>query len=280
MDFRQQLLNSPVNRRGFLTRMGMAGLGAAAVTLLAGCGGGSGSSGSGSGLSVIDPTNFPGLAGRNINEVALNFALTLEILEADLYRQALNAASGRALTAALDPYVPAPGTLGSYTQTIPNGSVSSSFAFPAFLYLVQFAYVEAAHRDFLLAALGSDARPIKPASGKYKFATSDGTPGSDLGTILNNVLPLEETGTRAYLGALPFITDLATAQTAGTIYSTECRHSASIEYILGLDPGPSRNIPGVPTPEQEVQPSTSANTFEKFLSPAVVLNAASSAFFA
>lgn len=249
----------------------------AAAALLAGCSSGN-SNGIGN-LTVVDPTNFPGVKGRNINEVVLNYALSLEILEADLYRQALNAASGRALTAPLDSTLPAPGSLGNYTQTVPNGTISSTFAAPAFLYLVQFAYVEAAHRDFLIAALGADASPVKPASGKYKFATTSGTPGTDLSTILNNVLPLEETGTRAYLGALPFLTDLPTAQTAGTIYSTECRHSASIEYILGLDPGPVRNLPGVPTPEQEVQPSSAANTFEKYLAPGVVLQAASSAFF-
>ena len=168
---------------------------------------------------------------------------------------------------------------GGYTQTVPNGSLTT-YAAAGFLYLVQFAYVEAAHRDFLRAALGADASPVTPASGKYKFATASGTPGTDLSTILSNVLPLEETGVRAYLGALPFLTDLPTAQTAGTIYSTECRHSASIEYILGLDPGPARNITGVPQPEQEVQASQAANTFEKFLAPSVVLTAASSAFFA
>jgi hypothetical protein len=274
-----EMLGSPHNRRAFIARMSAAGLGTAALALLPGCGGGSSSPAQG-GNAVIDPANFPGITGRNINDVVLNYALTLEILEADLYRQALNAASGRALAAPLDSTTPAAGTTGAYTLGVSNGSVGAEFSAPAFIYLVQFAYVEAAHRDFLQAALGAIANPVRPASGRYKFATANGTPGTDLGTILSNVLPLEETGVRAYLGALPYLTDLATAQTAGTIYSTECRHSASIEYILGVDPGPRRNIPGVPTPEQEVQPSAAANTFEKFLAPKAVLTAASTAFFA
>lgn len=276
MSFAYDLLRSAPSRRSFLARMGAAGLGASAISLLSGCEGDDHSND----LRVVDATNFPGVQGRNINEVVLNYALTLETLEADLYRQALNAASGRALTASLDATAPGAGTTGAYTQTVSNGSVSAALAAPAFLYLVQFAYVEAAHRDFLQAVLGSSARPVLPTSGRYKFATANGQPGADLGSILANVLPLEETGVRAYLGALPYLTDLNTAQAAGTIYSTECRHSASIEYLLGLDPGPARNIVGVPTPEQEVQSSTAANVFEKFLTPPVVLQAASATYFA
>ena len=37
---------------------------------------------------------FAAIPGNSINEKVLNFALTLEILESDLYRQALNLASG------------------------------------------------------------------------------------------------------------------------------------------------------------------------------------------
>jgi hypothetical protein len=144
---------------------------------------------------------------------------------------------------------------------------------------VQFAYVEAAHRDFLKTVLGSAANPVVPASGQYKFGTSDGTPGSDLGSILTAILPLEETGVRAYLGAAPNIPDNNTLETAASIYSTECRHSAAVEVILGLDPGPARGISGVPQPEQEVATGVATNVFEKFLAPSVVLTAVASTLF-
>jgi len=86
-----ELMKSPVNRRAFLTRMGTAGLGASAVSLLSGgllsgCGGSGSDRKSNSGF---DSGNFPGIAGRSSDEVVLNYALTLENLEADLYRQAL-----------------------------------------------------------------------------------------------------------------------------------------------------------------------------------------------
>ena len=45
--------------------------------------------------TFADPANFPGVPGQNENLVVLNFALTLETLEADLYRQALNVAAGQ-----------------------------------------------------------------------------------------------------------------------------------------------------------------------------------------
>jgi len=271
-----QLRRDANSRRLFLARMASAGLGAAAFALLDGCD----SSKKVNTNGVVDPTNFPGVTGRNINDVVLNYALTLERLEANLYLQALNAASGRALTTALDSSTPSAGTTGSYTLKVPTGSISSTLSTAAFIYLVQFAYVEAAHRDFLIAALGANAAPVTSSSGNYKFATANGTPGTDLATILSNVLPLEETGVRAYLGAAGFLTDNSLVQIAGTIYSTECRHSASLEYILGIDPGPRNNIPGVPAGEKEVQTASAPNVFEKYLAPATVLTAASQAYFA
>lgn len=280
----EQLKRDAHSRRAFLTQMSAAGLGVAAMTLLDGCDGSKTATTTppttGTGNTFTDP-NFPGVTGKDINTVVLNYAATLERLEADLYRQALNVASGRAITTALDTTAPTGNSLGNYRLSVPLGSgIASSFSNAAFLYLVQFAYVEAAHRDFLSAALGTTYKPVTSTSGKYKFATTNGLPGTDLTTILTNILPLEETGVRAYLGAGGFINDNTTLQTAVTIYSTECRHSASLEYILGLDPGPRTGITGVPAGELEVQTASASNIFEKYLKPATVLTAASSAYFA
>lgn len=271
----EQIARDDFSRRAFLTRMSAAGLGVAAAALLAGCGG----SGTNNGIHNINSTRYqlPNrtfIQGSDINKVVLNFALTLEILEADLYRQALNAASGRALGAGLD------ANPAVYTQPsgVSNGNLSSAFGAAGYLYLKQFAYVEAAHRDFLIAALGSEA--TKPNPNGYKFATADGTPGGDIATILANLLPLEETGVRAYLGAAGDLTSLTLIQTAATIYSTEARHSASIEYILDQDPGPRTGITGVPGPDKEVTTAAVAsNVFEKYLDPNTVLAAATSVYF-
>lgn len=305
------LKRSETDRRAFLTRMSAAGLGAAAVALLAGC---DSSSSNNNGNSTPDlnttrsafsftpagSSTAVTVPGTSQNVIVLNYALTLEFLEADLYRQALNAASGRALTTALDGTTPtgnqtapvsstAPsgGSLGSYSLS-PNvmpGSISSIYQQAAFAYLVQFAYVEAAHRDFLTAALGglaANGGSANPLQGPTKtYTLPPGTDATTLSGILNAILPLEETGVRAYLGAGKYLQDNTTLQTAVAIYSTECRHSASIEYILdptGGTIGPRNNISNVPSGEYEVatpvgSASGASNIFEKALQPTTVLSA-------
>ena len=161
------LRRSENDRRAFLTRMGAAGLGAAAVALLSGCGGDSGTTNGGNSTPDLNTTRaafsftpsggaLTTVPGSSQNVIVLNYALSLEFLEADLYRQALNAASGRPLNTALDGTTPTstqasplsstPPTgnnLGSYALAVSPGAVASTFQQAAFLYLVQFAYVEA-----------------------------------------------------------------------------------------------------------------------------------------
>lgn len=273
----EQLLNSPVQRRAFLKRMSAAGLGLAAANVLVGCNGDNNSGGlptpttggtpsaspSASPAAGLDPVNFPGIVGRSIDEVVLNFALSLEILEADLYRQALNVASGLPITDVLK-------TNGNYQLRIPAGTLnanSGQAAADGFKFLRDFAFVEAAHRDFLRVALRGLNAPVQPPNpGGYRFPTGTG-PGGDLKTILTNITPLEETGVRAYLGGAGFLTSLPLLQTAATIFSTEARHSAVLQDLIGNDPGP------LPMDGDEKVTATypSPNTFEYFLRPRVVL---------
>lgn len=275
----EKLQRDPVSRRAFLQRMGAAGLGVAAVSLLNGCGGGGngligGGNGSGSGSG-----SFPiALPGRNDNVKVLNYALTLEILEADLYRQALNLATNRPLTTELDANNP-----GAYGLQVPAGGVAAG---PGFAYLRDFAYVEAAHRDFLTMTISSlGETPVQRNPGGYKFATA---PDANLRAILLAILPLEETGVRAYLGAIPFFVDFNAAGTknlvkaAAGIYSTEARHSAAIQYILGNDSGPNGSEQGVPSNSRVVQSGFGTlpyedkgegDTFEYFSTPQQVVAA-------
>lgn len=281
----EELLRSEVKRRNFLTRMSAAGLGVAATALLAGCGSGGNTSPVGNSAPIGGTTpaptptpgfalaEIPGVPGRNANEVVLNYALTLEILEADLYRQALNVASGRATTAPLDATVPASGSLGNYTQRVGNGSIAANLAAPGFLYLVQYSYVEAAHRDFLrtvLASLGATPVTANPLG----YTTTLNASTATLSDILSVILIAEEEGTRAYHGAAGLITDPTLLTTAVAIYSTECRHSAAVNYVLGKPTGPAfqsgdKNITGA----VGVNPAPySDNTFEYLRDPAMVLN--------
>lgn len=275
-----QIKNNPVNRRAFLQRMGAAGLGVAAVALLDGCGGGNnggllGPNGPGGGPMA---GNFPvKLPGRNTNEQVLNFALTLEILEADLYRQALNIAVG------LPTDTPLKASASAYAApTVAAGAVNGA---AAFAYLRDFAFVEAAHREFLQRTLQSIGAPMVKRNPKgYTFGPLAPPANPNLKDLLTSIYPLEEEGVSAYLGAAPFLTDLGYVQTAVSIYSTEARHSAAIAYILGLDTGPSQSPANGVGARQKVQlggkdlpysgpgnESDKANVFEYFIPPTTVV---------
>lgn len=246
------LLHDPVSRRVFLARMTAAGLGTAAAALLAGCGGG-GSSSSGStlttttgGTTFADSANFPGVPGQTEDLVVLNFALTLETLEADLYRQALNVAAGQPIDA------PLPASASAYTLVAPTGALTAQQAAAGFAYLQQYAYVEAAHRDFLrgfIPTLGGTPVPANPKG--YSAASAGLAAGATLQQLLNVILTAEETGVSAYLGAAGFLTVPLLVEAASTIYSTESRHSATINLALGnitagatAAPGPSGSFGG------------------------------------
>ncbi len=258
-------LRNPVSRRTFLARMTAAGLGTAAVALLAGCGGGGNSSGvttpGTTGLtSFADQANFPGIPGATEDVVVLNYALTLETLEADLYRQALNIAAG------LPVGTPLPADKGlSYTQAVGNGGLSADNAQIGFLYLKQYAGVEAAHRDFLRTAISQAGATPVPANAKgYNAGLATGT---DLLTIMKLIRTVEETGVTAYLGAAGFLKTTALVQIAASIYTTEARHSAGVNYILGLPTGPTGDVGGA-------QPAKGAvDEFEYAQTPKQVLAA-------
>jgi len=283
----EKVKRDPVSRRAFLARMSAAGLGVAAAGLFSGSIPGlaqttpPGTGGTPTptefqlGTNVFDPTNFPLIPGRSINEVVLNFALTLENLESDLYRQALNKASGKSLDAPL-------GAASSYTLAVAPGNLNqsnfnglnlnqsaASQASDAFMFLRDFTFVEFAHRDFVRAAIqAAGLTPVAPYFAGYRF--SDGNPGDDLKTILGSILGLEENGVRAYAGGGRFLTDLKLLQVAGTIYSTEARHSAVISDALGIDPGPRKMMfDKAVTPNQP-----SENTFEYYRDPPVVIELA------
>lgn len=258
------------SRRGFLTTLAIAGAGIVALPAFAGNGLTPPSStppaNGQAGVPTDGNTQFAAVPGRNINEKILNFALTLEILEADLYRQALNFASGKTLTSALDP------NSANYTRKISGGGLSSTLTDVGFLYLKQFAYVEAAHRDFLAGAIAKGGgTPVARNPNGYKFPNGL---GNSIATVLGAILPLEETGVRAYLGAINYFTDLGLAQTAGTIYSTEARHSAAISYVVSIDPGPRKMNGDIRI--SSAQPSE--NTFEYYLKPTTVLTTAKQFF--
>ena len=251
-------IHTPLSsRRAFLTRVAAVGVGAAAYTML------TPHTAHASGkpilelVNVPDNSSIPGIRGRNKTEQVLNYALALETLEADLYRQALNLASGKSLDTAL------PADVSDYTLTVPTGALAGQSAQAGYAYLQQFAPVEAAHRDFLRSAIqAGGGQPIGPNPGGYKADF-----GPDLHSILTVIRAVEEKGVRAYLGAAQFIGGFDTIQTAASIYSTECRHAAAINYVLGLDPGPTRQR----LDSSAVFHETATNNFEHWQTPEQIL---------
>ena len=135
------------------------------------------------------------------NDVAiLNYALTLEFLEAEFYRQAVaNQAYGTS---------PA---LKTFAETVADH--------------------EAKHVKFLKGALGPKA--IKSPKFDFGDTVTDQTKFAATSQIL------EDTGVSAYLGQVKNIFVPSTLAAAGTIATVEARHAAWIRFINGDTPAPA-----------------------------------------
>jgi rubrerythrin len=134
------------------------------------------------------------------NDVAiLNYALTLEYLEAAFYKESVaNQAYGT------------DATLKTFAETV--------------------AKHEAKHVQFLKGALGSKA--IKSPTFDFGEATSTAN-------FAATAQALEDTGVTAYLGQVANIKVPGTLAAAGTIATVEARHAAWIRFINGQLPAPS-----------------------------------------
>ena len=155
----------------------------------------------------------------------LNFALSLEALETDLYVQALQRLTTGGTNA-----------LGRSIAGLnqPNSSAAVD-------YLRQFGRVELAHRNFLSGALGNKSilSAGKALDGaKFDFGLDDASRYPTVASVVELVRVAEATGVMAYLGAIPSFKTTTYLQTAAAIEGTEARHTAVITAILnGLDGG-------------------------------------------
>jgi rubrerythrin len=130
----------------------------------------------------------------------LNYALTLEYLEAAFYKQAVanDVAAGNA-------------PLKDFAEVV--------------------ARHEAQHVSFLRNALGSAA----VRSPRFDFASAV----SDQATFAQTAQVLEDTGVSAYLGQVRNIAQKGVLSAAGTIATVEARHAAWIRYLNGATPAPA-----------------------------------------
>jgi hypothetical protein len=146
------------------------------------------------GATAVAPFVSSAFAASGTSDVdILNFALTLEYLEADFYK-----VKGRAVHL--------------------SGAAKKLAA--------SFGDEEAEHVTALTKAIvGAGGMPVK----KPKFAF----PVTDQKSFLKLAYLLENTGVSAYNGAAPSISNSALLAAAGSIVQVEARHAASIALLTG-----------------------------------------------
>ena len=133
----------------------------------------------------------------------LQYALTLEHLEAEMYRQAI--ASGKLTGKGLE-------------------------------YAQMFGAEEAAHVDALTATIRSmGGAPVQKRQ-SYNFPNFA---SQDQNTVLGFISTIEDTGVGAYLGQVAAIQSGQILGAAAAIYAIEALHTAAIRTLLGRDANPN-----------------------------------------
>jgi hypothetical protein len=193
-----------LNRRRFLTGLGMAGAAAGAATIL-GCVDGA------KNINAVPPV----MGGTPQPSDVLNFALNLEYLEASFY---LYATTGTGLSAT---------DMGSGAGTVTGGVQVTNFSPTVKAIAQQIAEDELAHVELLRSALGSSA----VAMPNINLAA--------LGTVNTQTMFLliarafEDTGVSAYLGGAGYLaSSTSTLQTAAQILAIEAYHASNIRQNL------------------------------------------------
>lgn len=154
----------------------------------------------------------------------LNYALTLEHLEATFYREAVAMFDNAAFLAA------------GYQTSVRD-------------YLAQIADDEKAHVDALTAVIGQlDGTPVKEAT--YDFGYTD------LPSFLKTAAAIEGLGVSAYQGAAQYLQDNGDLLTAAlTIHGVEARHSAYLNLLTSANPFPDAVNPSA-TPDEVLKIAT------------------------
>ncbi len=183
----------------------------------------------------------------------LNFALSLEALENDLYNQALQRLTTGGTNA-----------LGKQIQGLNQPSSSAAVE-----YLQRFGKVELAHFNFLNTTLGASsivATGNALNGAKFDFGLDDTNRYPTVASVVELVRLAEATGVMAYIGAVPQFQTKTYLQTAAAIEGTEARHTAVITAILN-------GLTGNPQPVAPLAPNGNAsNGRETFKAPQEIID--------
>jgi rubrerythrin len=160
----------------------------------------------------------------------LNYALTLELIEATFYTQGLarfnsadfqNADFARALR-----------TASGITATVPaSGETGTGLVQDVYAYLSLIRNHEQAHVRTLTSTIRSlGGTPITAPRFQFPYNTVD--------EFIALAATLENTGVYAYNGALPMIQNPALITAGATIATVEARHAAYLNRLRGMSPFP------------------------------------------
>lgn len=192
-----------LNRRRFMSNLGMAGLATAGATILAGCGG----------SSSATPTTPTMMAAGPSEADVLTFALNLEYLEASFY---LYATTGSGLAAA---------NTGSSPGAVTGGAKVTFTDQRTADIAAQIAQDEMEHVIFLRSGL--TAAGVTPASMPAINLGALGIGFASQAQFLTLARAFEDTGVSAYAGAATLLTS-TNLQYAAQILATEAYHSGNI----------------------------------------------------
>ncbi len=189
----RELADDPSSRKRFLKMVGGTGAAGAFGLFLAACGSDEETTTSGGGSTGTSPTG--GAASKGDLEI-LNYALTLEFLESEFYRQAID--SGEIKDQAIADVAK---TFGEHEQEHVD-------ALTATIEQLGGTPTEAPETDFSKALKSAD-------------------------TILSTAAMVENVGAAAYLGAAPEIKSPEVLAAALSIHSVEGRHAAALNQVAG-----------------------------------------------
>jgi len=213
------------------------------------------------------PNVSKNFATASIDVQVVNYALTLETLEAELYRQAVVRLTGA---------TPPGDTSGLGTNDMFGNPITQAPGVnprsPDVLAAIEFAQVERQHRDLLTSVMGNNWVVDAKAKFDFGFANTNnfGVPALTYQQTQHLLLNIELTGTTAYIGAIPFFTAFGVSKflaTAAAIAGTEARHTAYLAAILSSLAGSTTFTAPETTPQYNEN-----NGRDSTLTPDQVLN--------